>query len=302
MPAFSRFLRYFVAVGRAGSIRRAAETLNISSSAVDRQLLAAEEEFGLPLFERLPAGLRLTAAGEIVMQAGLRWQKELASVRVQIDELRGLRAGHVEIALIDALARGIVPRLIEAILADYPGISFTLRVLDNLAVQAAIIGNDVEFGILIDPQSSRDLTVRASAPIELGLVARPDHPLAVRASCRLADSVGHRMILPAEPLALCERVRMLQAATNVPFAAVCASDNVEMIKSLVRRGIGIGLLTSLDVAEEVLDGSLIFIPLDEPVLRPLSLALCHRPSRQISSASMLLMRGLESLFDRGLAA
>lgn len=299
MPAFSRFLRYFLEVGRAGSIRRAAETLNISASAVDRQILAAEREFGLPLFERLPSGLRLTAAGEIMMQAGLRWQKDLAGVRARLDDLRGLRSGHVEIGLIDALAHGMVPRLIESIIADYPGMSFTLRVLDNLAVQSAIMNNDVEFGILLDPQSSRDLMVRASAEIMLGVVARPDHPLSARSTCRLSDTVGHRMIVPDEPLALAERVRMLQAATKVPFNTVCASDNVEMIKSLVRRGIGLGLLTALDVTDDVKSGNLAFIPFSEPSVRPLTLALCHNPSRQISNAGRLVMQGLETVFDRG---
>jgi DNA-binding transcriptional LysR family regulator len=64
MPAFSRFLRYFMAVGRLGSIRKAADELNVSASAIDRQILNAEAELGMPLFERLPTGLRLTAAGK----------------------------------------------------------------------------------------------------------------------------------------------------------------------------------------------------------------------------------------------
>ena len=75
MPALSRFLRYFIAVGRLGSIRRAADELNVSASAIDRQILNVEANLGMPLFERLPTGLRLTAAGEIMMAAGSKWQK-----------------------------------------------------------------------------------------------------------------------------------------------------------------------------------------------------------------------------------
>ena len=67
--AFSRFTRYFRVVAGAGSIRRASEELNVSASAIDRQLLRAEEELQTPLFERLPTGLRLTAAGELLMAA-----------------------------------------------------------------------------------------------------------------------------------------------------------------------------------------------------------------------------------------
>lgn len=53
MPAFSRFLRYFVVVGRLCSILRAAQEPNVSASAIDRQILNAGADLGLPLFTRL---------------------------------------------------------------------------------------------------------------------------------------------------------------------------------------------------------------------------------------------------------
>ena len=62
---FSRFTVYFDEVVRAGSIRRASERLNISPSAIDRHILLMEENLGVQLFERMPQGLRLTAAGEV---------------------------------------------------------------------------------------------------------------------------------------------------------------------------------------------------------------------------------------------
>jgi DNA-binding transcriptional LysR family regulator len=67
MPVFSPFIRYFDEVARQGSIRKAADRLNVAPSAVNRQILKLEDELGAPLFERLPRGLRLTAAGEILI-------------------------------------------------------------------------------------------------------------------------------------------------------------------------------------------------------------------------------------------
>ena len=58
-------IHYFDMVRRCQSIREAARRLNVASSAVNRQILKLEGEIGSPLFERLPAGLRLTAAGEV---------------------------------------------------------------------------------------------------------------------------------------------------------------------------------------------------------------------------------------------
>lgn len=59
----SAALRYFAVVARSGSIRRASEELNVAASAVSRQVQKIEYELGLPLFERMPDGLRLTEAG-----------------------------------------------------------------------------------------------------------------------------------------------------------------------------------------------------------------------------------------------
>ena len=63
---FSRLSEYFMAVARTGSLRKAAEQLFISVSAVHRQIVLAEEELGVALFERLPQGLKLTLAGELL--------------------------------------------------------------------------------------------------------------------------------------------------------------------------------------------------------------------------------------------
>lgn len=60
-------LRYIDAVAKAGSIRKAAETLAITSTALNRRIIAMEEELGVDIFERFPRGVRLTAAGEILI-------------------------------------------------------------------------------------------------------------------------------------------------------------------------------------------------------------------------------------------
>jgi DNA-binding transcriptional LysR family regulator len=297
MPAFSRFLRYFVTVGRLGSIRRAAEELNVSASAIDRQILRVEEELGMPLFERRPSGLRLTAAGELMMASGLQWQKGLGDVLARMEDLRGLRRGHVEIALIDALSKGFLPGVVSGIQAEYPGISVGLTVLDNGDVRAAIASGRVDFGIMLDPQSSRDLTVRAHVDVVLGFVTRPDHPFAGQASRRFANCSGYRMVAPAEPLALCRQIAMLEAATDIRMDVAASADNIQMIKSLVIEGVGVGVLTSLDVTSEIEAGELTFTRIADPAVRPLTLALCVVPSRQMSIAANLVLHRIESMFN-----
>lgn len=80
MFAFSRFLLYFTEVARQGSFRKASEALHVSASSIDRQILRVEQELAMPLFERHPTGLRLTAAGELLLHAANNWKKDFTRV------------------------------------------------------------------------------------------------------------------------------------------------------------------------------------------------------------------------------
>ncbi|WP_380779925.1 LysR family transcriptional regulator [Sphingomonas sp. R86520] len=296
MPAFSRFMRYFIAVGRLGSIRKAADVLNVSASAIDRQILNVEAQMELPLFERLPTGLRLTAAGEIMMASGLKWQKELADVRTQIEDLRGLKRGHVDIAIIDALAKGYIPATIHAIQSKYPGITIGIKVLNNDAVRSAILSGEVDFGIFFEPQSFRGITVRAFVEVVLGLLTPAGHPLGQRREARFSACAGSTLIVPAEPLAVCQQIAVLEGITSLVADRTVTSDNIQMITSLVLQGVGIGVLTSIDVTTEVRRGLLSFTRISDAVLKPMILALCTSSARTPSFAAGIVLREIENGF------
>ncbi|MBO9669791.1 MAG: LysR family transcriptional regulator [Sphingobium sp.] len=296
MPAFSRFLRYFMAVGRLGSIRKAADELNVSASAIDRQILNVEAELGTPLFERLPTGLRLTAAGEIMMAAGARWRKGMLDVRAQIEDLRGLKRGHVDIAIIDALAKGYIPGVVRAVQSRYPGITIGIKVLKNDAVRRAIASGEVDFGIFFEPQSFRDITVRAFVEVVLGFLTPAGHPFGRQSEARFSACIGSALVVPAEPLAVCQQVAVLEAITGVTLDRSVSSDNIQMITSLVLQGVGIGILTSLDVITELRRGLLAFTRISDPILRPMTLALCTSAARTPSYAASIVLTEIENGF------
>jgi DNA-binding transcriptional LysR family regulator len=297
MPAFSRFLRYFVVVGRLGSIRKAADVLNVSASAIDRQILNVEADIGIPLFERLPTGLRLTAAGEIMMTAGNRWQKNMVDVRAQIEDLRGLKRGHVDIAIIDALAKGYVPATIQAIQDRFPGITIGVKVLENDKVRMAIASGAVDFGIFFEPQSFRDITVRSFVEVVLGFVTPVGHPFGLKREARFSASVGSALIVPGEPLAVWQQIAVLEGTSGVVLDKKVTSDNIHMITSLVLQGIGIGILTSLDVITEVKRGLMSFTKISDAILRPMTLALCTASARTPSHAAGLVLTEFENSFS-----
>ena len=294
MPAFSRFLRYFLAVARCGSIRRASEELHVAASAIDRQILLGEKTLGTPLFERLPGGMRLTAAGELVYHRARGWSGDLDLLLAQLDDLRGLRRGHVTLAVVEALAQGFVPEMIARLSLEHRLITASLLVMGNAEVNAAIADGTADFGLQLNPLASRDVEIRVAVEIPLGFVSPPGHPIAATPEARFSACVGHRLVAPLAPLQVSEQLKELEAATGVTAEPACSADNIQMIKSLVRAGVGVGVLSALDAAHEIRRGELVFTPITNQRRHPFTLALSVHRSRQLSAAARLLIGWMEA--------
>ncbi|WP_455917718.1 LysR family transcriptional regulator [Pseudomonas cerasi] len=289
MFPFSRFTRYFIEVANHRSIRRAAEVLHVSASAIDRQILKVEEELGVPLFERLPSGLRLTSAGELVLANARQWQKEYTRTREQIDEMQGLRRGHVEIGLIDALSEGFVAQAVATLMAQYPGLTFGMKVADNQNVAQMIASAEVDFGFVLDAAPGGELDIRASAEIKMGIAMPVSHPLASKKTLRLSETQGDTLIFPGEPLVIQKHVQSLYSQLRLEVRQPVTCNDLRMMRSLIRQGVGIGMLSWLDVASEVAENSIAFVPLDGIHVSHPVLSICVAAHRQLSKAALLTL-------------
>ena len=239
MFAFSRFLLYFTEVARQGSFRKASEALHVSASSIDRQILRVENELAMPLFERHPTGLRLTAAGELLLHAANNWKKDFTRVCEQLDDLRGLRRGHVRIATIDAINRHFFSAMLKEVHNHYPNISFTLTTMNNINIQQALISGEADFGIMLNPQSSRELQVRAFAEMNLGIVVPKGHPLESRSAVRFNQCIEYPFIIPSAPLMIGEPVEALVNISGNEVREVAVSNNIHMIRTLIKEQMGI---------------------------------------------------------------
>ncbi|MBC8830664.1 LysR family transcriptional regulator, partial [Escherichia coli] len=81
-------VRYFLAVMRSGSLSAAARALQVQHSTVARRIDALESSLRIRLFDRLPRGMQLTLAGEIVIAAVRRGQRDFDNALTQVEDLR----------------------------------------------------------------------------------------------------------------------------------------------------------------------------------------------------------------------
>jgi DNA-binding transcriptional LysR family regulator len=196
-----RPMRYVEEVARHGSIRRAAERLNVTASAINRRIADLEAELGTMLFERLPRGMRPTAAGELLL-AHIRTQAaDLDRVRSQIEELRGLRRGTVRLACSQALAHRFVGSAIAGFRARAPLVGFQVTVCDHAAALALLADYEVDLVLVVGPPRSSDVLALASVEQPLVAVMPEGHRLASRPVVRLRDLEGETLVLPDRSLA-----------------------------------------------------------------------------------------------------
>ena len=297
MQPFSRFARYFLAVAQHGSLRRAAEALHVSASAIDRQILIAEQDCEMRLFERLPQGLRLTEAGSFLLADLQRWRTDHDHTLERLAELRGLRRGHVTIALIEAMSEGFLPATLARLRLRHPNLTFDLRVLRNSQIPEQLLGAQVEIGLLLDPDTQRNVDCRGSRQFPLGLVTRPDHPLAGHPHLAPGDLADLRMIVPADTLHIAELSRGLTSQTVLAGTQRTTCNDIRLIRSLVALDQGVAILSQLDVAADLDAGVLRFTPFSARHLKPLSLGIAVAPHRQLSQAALTVLQALADGLD-----
>lgn len=288
MQPFSRFLVYFLAVARHKSIRKAAEELRIAGSAINRHILLGEKQLQTPLFERLPSGMRLTAAGELLYGCARRWGKDLDDLNRQIDDLKGIRRGQVDLLAPEALSRTFLPELVNRMKHSHPGVILDMNIRDNRQICPTLLSGEGDLALVLDPEETRDLVIIRRMSFPLGFACRPDHALARHGAVTLAQCATYPMIAPEQPLALAAMFTCLMEAGRIVPAVAARANNVQMIISLVTTGIGICFLSSLDVMSEVARGDLAFVPLIGTDMPHLTLALVHDRTRQLSRLTHLV--------------
>ena len=122
-------LRYLETVARLGSIRRAAQVLNVASSAVNRQILKLEGELGGPLFERRRDGVRLSQAGELLLRHVRGTLSDYRRTRSEIAALTGQIVGEIKLITIRPLIDRFLPGPVNELSRQHPGIRFSHRQL-----------------------------------------------------------------------------------------------------------------------------------------------------------------------------
>lgn len=285
-------LRYFEEVARQGSLRKAAERLHVAASAVNRQILKLEDELGVPLFERLPRGLRLSPAGELMLAQIRQWQRDERQLLETLGDIRGTGCAEVRIATVESLTDEVLPRLLGRFGERFPRVRFALRTGLTEAILEEVATGEADIGICMNPPPTPRIRFIESVELGFGAVVAPSHPLAERPDVRLDDCRDYPAILPDAEMFRGSTLERVLAQANIELSPLAGCNRILAIKSLARAGLGVAFLNELDVARELAHGELVFKPLRDPRIDGARLVLCGAAGRTLPLAVEVLVEKL----------
>ncbi|EPX76762.1 LysR family transcriptional regulator [Salipiger mucosus] len=280
-------------IARLGSIRRAAEALNVSASAIDKQLLRAEQDLGVPLFERHPRGVRLTSAGELLLYRMRSWQKDMQAATSEIEELKGLRRGEVRIAVPQEAVSGFMPQALSGFLEENPRIVTSVRMVESDRVRQMVIENEADFGLTFSPRPLPGVTVLRELPFRV-LALVPDDG---RKSISLERFFSRPTLVPDAASHLRDVLDIAAAKAGVDLAPLIVSNSLELLRQMVREGSGHGLVAVCPGTGESAGAELSALPLRAAALPKLTLALISASDNSSALASVLAKRHFELFID-----
>lgn len=272
-------------VAEAGSIRRAAEENFIAPSALHRRIQAFEDELGLQIFERLQNGVRLNAAGELVIHHIRKQIADAESLKSTLSELEGIRRGHVTIACSQALAPYFLPRQISLYRKDYPRVTFKVVILENNFAAKAIEDFDVDMALVFDSDILSGFRLSFVVHQPLRAVVARSHPLAQRKTVRLRECVEYPLALP--DISFSGR-RILDASIldkSVKLLPDIESNSFEFLKNYTQYDNAVCLQIDIGLPPNNAESGMVKLEIDRRDLMSGYLYLAQHKGRNISVAA-----------------
>jgi len=235
-------LRVFHAVAEAGSFTHAGETLNLSQSAVSRQISALEEALQVPLFHRHARGLILTEQGESLNRTVREVFAKLAMTEALLTESKEKPAGRIKVTTTVGFgSTWLAPRL-QGFLDMYPDVTMTL-LLDDADLDLAMREADV--AIRMHAPKQPDLVQRHLMQIQWLVLAHPDYLAKHGTPTRAEDLDNHKIILFGDyrpPVPDIDWLAEAGRRAGQPRRALLEVNSLHAMALAIRSGMGIGVL------------------------------------------------------------
>lgn len=249
-------LEVFMAVVEEKSFSRAGKRIGRTQPAISSAVKLLEEGLGEPLFDRLGKSIRLTAAGEMLVDYARRMLRLRDEAAQAIGELRGLHRGTLKLGANETTCLYLLPGVLAAFKQAYPQVQVDIHRAITRAITEKVIEGMLDFGIVTLPIQDGRLETLTIHQDELALIVGPVHRLASRRSVQMSELREEPFILHKIGTTTRERLVKHFSDGGVKLKVTMELASIESIKRFVSIGMGISIVPRLCIGKELEEGSL----------------------------------------------
>jgi DNA-binding transcriptional LysR family regulator len=243
-------------VAEKGSFTAAARALNVSQSAVSRQVLLLEEELGEPVFLRLGRKVRLTTPGQSLFDLSRRVLTDITDTTAGIRDQQQAPAGTLHLGGGMTVCLHVFPALLKEFRKRQPRIDVKLTTGPTAQLLERLRSGALDIGLLTLPVEGADLTQVPVMREELLLVMPPSHKLAGRRKITPADLVNQSWVLFERGSSTRRVIDGMFETHGIRPRVVLETENVEILKAFTMIGLGLTILPYQALAREARSGML----------------------------------------------
>jgi LysR family transcriptional regulator, transcription activator of glutamate synthase operon len=238
-----RQLRYFEAVARHRHFTRAADELHVAQSALSHQVRQLERELGVELLRRTTRSVEPTQAGGLVAARARAVLAETEALRGEIDELRGLVRGRVNVGALLFGGELDIPAVIASFTAAFPQVEIGLQEGTARQMTEMLDDGSLDLAFALETEPPETLERLELSAEELAVALSLDHPLAADPTPVGMAALGAQALIAFQPGSSTRAVvdGAFARAGVQPRIALEAND-FALVRALVARGVGIAIL------------------------------------------------------------
>ena len=237
-----RQLEIIRAIAETGSFTAAGDKLHVSQSAISRQILLLEAELGEPVFHRIGRRIKITPAGESLLQLSHRVFQDLQDTVAQVTEKQESLRGTMRLVGGMTVCLYVFPSLLAEVRRTHPHLDLKITVGSGERSIALLRSGSGDLGLVTLPVEAADLDAVPVLEEELLLVTYPSHPLAKKREIMPADLTREPFILFETGSITRRLVEDFFTREHIAPEIVMETENVEIIKAMVRHGVGISII------------------------------------------------------------
>lgn len=262
-------LRNFMRVARAGSVSRAAQELRLAQPALSRQIKKLEHELGVPLFARHGRGVRLSAAGSLLLERAEAITQMVHQTGQEIRDDRSPTAGRITLGVPPAAGRLVIPPFVERFQKAWPQTTLHMREGVTSSLLEWLTEKRIDIAILHNPPHLETLEITPLLTERMLVIGPTAHRLKGKklpATFRIRDLGELPLILPNMAHTNRRLVEHAALEHGVRLQIKIEADSVAFAKAMVEKGLGYTILTYAAVQDDVERKRLTATPIMRPTL------------------------------------